>query len=52
MERATLDPKERSLREELVEIQLFSNQNVDHSLAKSMLLLADVSLFYLIGLPQ
>lgn len=30
MERATLDPKERNLREEeLVKIQLFSNQNVD-----------------------
>lgn len=37
MERDTLDPKEGSLREEeLVEIQLFSSQNVDHTLATTM----------------
>lgn len=53
MERTTLDPKERSLRgEELVEIELFSSHTVDHTLTKSVLLLAGVSSFNLIGVPK
>lgn len=53
MERGTLDPKERSLTgEDLVEIELLPSHNVDHTLAKFMLLLADVSSSDLTGVPK